>query len=378
MNGQPAAGVALKPENFGQAANVEGNSDILLDDPPNDSRTAPAPVTTDDLGRFVFKSLGRGHYVGFTVDDARYAPQGFRIAADAPEGSKDVTQTLVPARFVEGCVVAADTGQGVPGTVISIPPSRAMADSDGRFRVNVASGDPFGVVAYPPSDQPYTIAVAEVVWTKGQINKQLDIKLARGVVIRGKVTEQGTGRPLAGSSILFVPVKGPAGVESKWDSTVPSAEDGFFRIVVPPGKGHLLVFGPTSDYVHKVIGRRTRMEDLPGGERWYAHAIIPYEVKAGDVPQPLAAELHPGKTLRARVVGSNGEPVPDAVIITRLHIEPVNPFWQGGWSYQHRVRDGYFELHGLDPEKSALVYILDAEHDRAPPFWSPASRPARN
>jgi hypothetical protein len=81
-------------------------------------------------------------------------------------------------------------------------------------------------------------------------------------------------------------------------------------------------------------------------------------------PQSINAELRPGKIVRGRVVGTDGQPVPDAVIITRLHIEPVNPFWVGGWSYQHRVRDGYFELHGLDPEKSVVVYFLDAEHER--------------
>jgi hypothetical protein len=204
----------------------------------------------------------------------------------------------------------------------------------------------------------------EVEWTKGLVKKQLDIKLPPGVVIRGKVTEQGTGLPISGSSILFVPVNGPAGVESKWDSTVPSGDDGSFRIVVPPGKGHLLVFGPTGDYVHRVIGRRTLMEGQPGGERWYAHDIIPYEVKADDPPHSLRPELHRGKTLRARVVGPDAKPVDDAVIITRLHIEPVNPFWVGGWSYQHRVRDGYCELHGLDPEKAVVVYFLDAEHER--------------
>jgi hypothetical protein len=97
---------------------------------------------------------------------------------------------------------------------------------------------------------------------------------------------------------MFVPVNGPTSVESKWDAIVPSADDGSFRIVVPPGKGHLLVFGPTGDYVHEVIGRRALMEGLSGGERWYAHKIIPYEAKAGDPPHSILAELRPGKTIR--------------------------------------------------------------------------------
>jgi hypothetical protein len=247
--------------------------------------------------------------------------------------------------------------------VIAVDVTRVSADVDGRFRANASVGDRFGVHAYPPADQPYLVAGIAVEWTKGLVKKQLDIALARGVVISGKVKVQATGLPLSGSSILFVPVNGPANVESKWDAIVPSAADGSYRIVVPPGKGHLLVFGPTGDYVHEVIGRRALMEGLPGGERWYAHTIIPYEVKAGDPPHSSPAELRPGKTIRARVVGPDGLPVTDAIIITRLHIEPINPFWRGEWSRDHRVRDGLVELHGLDPENSVLVYFLDAEHE---------------
>jgi RNA polymerase sigma factor (sigma-70 family) len=364
VNGEPAAGVVLTPEHFGQTAGIGQTAEMMLDDPPKDLRTGLDSVKTDDQGRFVLNSLGRGLDVGLKIDDPRYAPQTLRVAAGNREGPTEVTLTLAPARTVEGRVLTADTGRPLAGTIVSIPPSRVRTDADGRFRANVATGDRFGVLAYPPEGQPYLIAANEAVWEKGQVKKQIDITLSRGVVIRGKVTEQGTGRPLSGSSILFVPVKGPAGIESKWDSIVPSAENGVFQIVVPPGNGHLLVFGPTGDYVHEVIGRRELMEGISGGERWYAHDIIPYMVQSGALPQSINAELRPGKVVRGRVVGTDGQPVADAVIITRLHIEPVNPFWVGGWSYQHRVRDGYFELHGLDLEKPVVVYFLDAEHER--------------
>jgi RNA polymerase sigma factor (sigma-70 family) len=364
VNGEPAAGVVLTPEHFGQAAGIGESANMLLDDPPKDLRTGPASVKTDDHGRFVYNSLGRGLSVGLKVDDPRYAPQILRVAAGDQEGPTEVTLTLEPARTVEGSVITADTGLPLAGTIVSIPPTRVRTDADGRFRANAATVERFGVLAYPPEHQPYLIAATEVVWQKGQVKKQLEITLSRGVVIRGKVTEQGTGRPLPGSSIMFVPVNGPAGIESKWDSIVPSGNDGGFRIVVPPGNGHLLVFGPTGDYVHEVIGRRELMEGTSGGERWYAHEIIPYKLQAGAAPQPINAELCPGKIVRGRVVDTDGQPVVDAEIITRLHIEPVNPYWVGGWSYQHRVHDGYFELHGLDPEKSVVVYFLDAEHER--------------
>jgi RNA polymerase sigma factor (sigma-70 family) len=364
VNGQPAAGAQLRSAHFGRVENVGQGVDIVIEGTrPEGLKAWPELVKTDDQGRFVFKGLGRGLYVNLAVDDARYAQQLLRIAADDRDGPSGVTLTLQPAKTIEGHVVTEDTGLPLPGTVITVDVSRVTADAEGRFRANAPVGDRFGVHAYPPADQPYLVAAIPVEWTKGLVKKQLDIKLTRGVVISGKVTEQGSARPLSGSSILFVPVNGPLGVESKWDAIVPSADDGSFRIVVPAGKGHLLVFGPTGDFVHEVIGRRALMEGRPGGERWYAHKIIPYEVKALDPPRSIPAELRPGKTIRARVVGPDGLPVSDAMIITRLHIEPINPFWRGEWSRDHRVRDGFVELHGLDPDSSVLVYFLDAEHE---------------
>ena len=81
---------------------------------------------------------------------------------------------------------------------------------------------------------------------------------------------------------------------SGWQAIVASQDDGSFQIAVPPGKGHLLVFGPTGDYVLDEIGSNRLYSDRPGGHRTTRHAIIPYEVKAGDPPHEVAAALRPG------------------------------------------------------------------------------------
>ena len=118
-----------------------------------------------------------------------------------------------------------------------------------------------------------------------------------GVLIRGKVTEQRTGRPLPASSIQYIPIGGTsdAGVLSGWQAIVASQDDGSFRIVVPPGKGHLLVFGPTGEYQLSEIGSKRLFSDHPGGTRYYAHAFIPYDVKAGDSSHEVAAALRRGE-----------------------------------------------------------------------------------
>ena len=142
---------------------------------------------------------------------------------------------------------------------------------------------------------------------------------------------------------------------------VASRRDGSFQAAVPPGAGHMLVLGPTLDYIPKEIGSRMLAETgQRNGLRVYPHDIIAYEVKAGDAPHELSATLRPGRTVTGRVAGPEGQTVERAAILTRLDIEPMNLTWRRQPSlYAH---DGRFELHGLDPEKATPVYFLDADH----------------
>ena len=158
-----------------------------------------------------------------------------------------------------------------------------------------------------------------------------------------------------------MPVRGGDKVLSGWHATVASKDDGSFQITVPPGKGHLLVFGPSGDYVLGEIGYNTLAFDRPGGPRYHGHAIVPYEVKAGDPPHEVAATLKPGVTIKGRVEGPGGETITDGFVLTTLRIEPFSPSWRGDFNV--KIRDGRFELHGLDPEGSTRIHILDPEHE---------------
>ena len=182
------------------------------------------------------------------------------------------------------------------------------------------------------------------------------------MLIRGKVTEEGTGRPVAGASVQYFAMKQPRDMLDGGRDR--REEDGSFRLAVPPGKGHLLGPGPDA----RLRPRRDRRRDAllragsPAALRFYAHDIIAYEVQAGEAPHELTRTLRPGKTLRGRVVGPAGETVQDAVdphpAADRSHRTST---WQDH-NFIH-ARDGRFELHGFDPEKAAPVYFLDADHE---------------
>ncbi len=337
-------------------------------------RAWPRPVKTDDRGRATVSGIGRGPRVSLTVRDPRYARQVIDIETDQPASGQETTHALEPARIIEGRILAADTGLPIPGAVVSVDASREQygtwhttrcrADGQGHYTINPTPGGYVHVSACAPPGQPYPIPQVGFTWDKGAVRKELDVRVPRGVLVRGRVTEAGMDRPLPGSSIQFIPIRGRDEVVYGWFATEASREDGSFHMVVPPGKGHLLVFGPTGDYVADAIGTLALYAGRPGGPRRRAHAIIPYEVKAGDPPLEVAARLRPGVTIKGRVEGPEGQAVTDAYILTILQLDTYSAEWGGAEGHcRVKVRDGRFELHGLDPEGTTRISILDAAHE---------------
>ncbi len=374
VTGAPAGGVEVIVSAIGRM-NDKGEFEgiALSTSSPQGVPVWPRPVKTDAEGRITLPGIGKGAPVSLSVRDLRYARQGVQIDPAKAASAKEITVALEQSQIIEGRVLAADTGQPIPNAVVSAQAfvkneyahgfvtAKFRADQEGRFKMNPILGESYTLGAFPTGGEPYLIQQDEFKWTKGAVKATHDIKVRRGVLIRGKVTESGADRPLPASSIMFIPVRGGFDLLSGWQAMVASQDDGSFQVAVPAGKGHLLMFGPTGDYVLGEIGSNKLFSDQPGGTRYRAHAIIPYEVKAGDPPHEVSAVLRPGVTIKGRAVGPNGETVTDGFILTTLLIEPFNPFWRG--DYQVPIRDGRFELHGLAPDRSTRIHVLDPDHE---------------
>jgi RNA polymerase sigma factor (sigma-70 family) len=369
VSGQPAAGVEVHIQFYSHG---RGESDSIglpwaaLEGIP----AWPKPVTTDAQGRFAIAGIGRG-YVALRVRDPRFACQRFDVKDNERDERKEVTLALHPATIIEGRAVAADTGRPIPNAVIAVSASfgafggmfttKFRADDQGRFKISPYAGDYFRMGVHPTDGQPYLVRQEEFAWTKGAVKKEIELKLPRGVLIQGKVTEEGTGWPVAAASIQFFPRAPRGDILGGSEAIVTSKGDGSFQVAVPPGKGYLLVLGPNSNYVPKEIGSQMiHWMGQPGGTRHYAHDIIAYEVQPGESTHAITATLKPGKTLRGRLTGPTGESVEQAAILTRLNIDPVNLMWRD--THPLHALDGRFELHGFDPEKATPVYFLDADH----------------
>jgi RNA polymerase sigma factor (sigma-70 family) len=371
INGQPAAGVELRIVSVGRPSDIGTFDGVSMGNfpAPEGLFAWPQPVKTDDQGRFSLPGIGHNLTLAFSVRDIRFAAQGFRIQTDDRQAPKAFTLALKPATIVEGRALADDTGQPMPHAVVnvasgenemSLERARFLADDQGRYTANVAPGKFYRIQTFPPEGPPYLVTSHDFAWNKGAIKTVVDLKLRRGIVIRGKVTEEGTGRPIAGAAVQYLPARSPNDVISGYTAVVASKDDGSYQIVVSPGKGHLFVYGPTSDYILEVIGGRMIYSGQPGGERYYAHDIIAYDVKAGDSPHELDVTLRPGKTIKGRLIGPEGQSVESAEIIAVLHFSYLHLNWRGDLT--RHARDGRFTLHGLDPEKPTRVSFLDADH----------------
>ena len=329
----------------------------------------PEPVTTDAGGRFTVRGVGQDLRVLLMVEDRRFARQRIVIDTDSTSESKQVAIAVEPARIITGRVTYADTGKPVPHAAVEITAFRKGAgysnsfetDTEGRFHANPLAADRYQVTALAPERQPFLNASSQTfVWTKGAVEHQVDLVLRRGTIIRGKVTEEGDGKPVAGAVLGYLSRPSQDKETGGWNGRTESRADGSFELAVLPRPGHLTVLGPSEDYIFQELGRNVILEGQPGGSRWYAHAFLARDLKPGSDTQEVNITLRHGRTVRGQIVGLDGQPVRDAWMLGRTIPLPQPVPWRFWWGEYHgNARNGRFELHGLAPDVEVAVFFLE-------------------
>jgi hypothetical protein len=198
LQGQPAAGVKLrlvrvarvppradpdarKPRADGYTLqmrkDVSLQNEALYLPNPLDLPLWPGAVTTDDQGRFAVRGIGRDMSVTLLVRDDRFALQSLELPdTGKPEQTEKFTQTLEPARVLEGRVTYGDSGQPAAGVELRAWGwgSRALTDREGRFRLSSARGPlsedkEVGIfMVFPPEGEPYCNTQKEFRWPRGR------------------------------------------------------------------------------------------------------------------------------------------------------------------------------------------------------------------
>jgi hypothetical protein len=338
----------------------------------NDFPAWPRPITTDSEGRFTMRGVGQNLDVRLIVGHPRFAHDRIEVKTDDPSGSTTLTAALLPPQILNVRVTYADTGQPVPRAPLQVRAGRATfllldeseTDADGKARINSYPSDRgYSVHAYPPEGQPYLIAHGSGVWPKGALEQTLNIALPRGILVHGRVTEEGSRKPIAGAMVDFEIRRDLNGNNQNSTLRVHTQPDGSFRLGAVPEAGHLVVRGPDDDFVLQAIDSGIVMRGRPGGNRMYLHAYAALDLKPGMPSEEINLVLRRSATVVGRVVGPDGQPVRNAWIFTRLILDPSREtarYWIG--SYHGKLSNGQFAIHGLAADAEVPVFFLDPEH----------------
>jgi RNA polymerase sigma factor (sigma-70 family) len=371
LQGQPLTGAHVRVQYLGRSDPGKLER-VGLPGQEKDLPWAPAPVRTGTDGTFAIKGIGPGVKVRLIVEDPNH---GFQYLSCDNHG-KEFSRALAPAQVVRGVVRYADTGKAVANgrVVISFPSASVIGrasvanpsvptDAQGRFRFHLPLDPYAAIAAYPPEGEPYLGSV--LYGGQGTVKQpEIELKLYPGVMVKGKVTEAGSGKPVAGTWVQYVARRdnpnGRPNIVLGSGNHVLSGPDGSFRLCVLPGQGHLLIHGPTSHFLlrEKTEGELS-LSGKPGGSRSYANAFVPLDVKPDASPE-VAVALRRGASVRVHLTDPEGQAVTEVQVISPLLVGPDGSIA----SCPARRISGPLEFRGLDPEKTYPVLFFDAKNLR--------------
>jgi RNA polymerase sigma factor (sigma-70 family) len=331
----------------------------------------PKPVTTDARGRATLRSRGQPG-VSVLVRDDRFAPKDFFVKVDPARPAKEVTLALAPPQRFEGVITYADTGKPAAGARVSIAGqanqgltfTTATTDGHGHYRVNPNLGNPYWIQVHPPAGTPYLALRKITPWPKGTAKQTRNFALPRGVLVRGRITEKVSGKPVAGAAVDYRPHaknsnRLPDAI-TDWTTASLSGPDGKFTIAVYPGTGHLLINASTPEYLHTLVGENIINTGKPGGKRLYPDALVPLDLPRKIRRHQVEVKLRRGVTIRGRVLGPGGRRVREALLLSPLRLFAATSHdWRG---FPIRLPGGRFSLPGCDPEKTHTFYFLDPKN----------------
>jgi hypothetical protein len=341
--------------------------------PPAQVPGWPEPRVTAADGTFAIDDLMPGTRVALDVRDVRFAAD--RLGFVVPAGSDLVPDLKVsPPRMLAGRVTAADTGRPLADAVVAVQavgsvsfgiPGHlaARTDAAGMYTLPTQSAGYQWVTVTPPVDTGYPAYQVPVDWPAGADRVTTDLAVPPGIVIRGRVVEAGTDRPVPGAAVTYewAMHNNPFARDLLANNVAlrtwrtQSGPDGSFAVAVRPGPGHLLVKAPTLDFVHAEVSWRELRGESPGGRTHFPDAVVPLRPVPGGPPPDVTVQLRRGVTVRARVVGADGKPAADGVVVA----PHVIPRGIDRIAVPLRLQNGRFEVSGCPPGGSVTVWVHD-------------------
>jgi RNA polymerase sigma factor (sigma-70 family) len=319
-----------------------------------DARPLFPTVVTDAEGRFQLKGIGRERVVRLTLDGPTIVhnqvsvrtrpgkPIHAGLSATHP-GEGRLTyygarfeHFAAPERTIIGVVRDKDTGKPVAGVRVQSEQFAgktrggdssvsAVSDNHGQYRlVGMPNGSGNIIKAAPTAGQPYLQCERKVEDEAGLGPTTVNFALTRGVLVKGRVLDRVTGKP------VFANVQYLVFADNLRYRNVPgftvehyleTGDDGSFQLVALPGRGVLMArawddhyrAGVGSDKLQPWDGTHNFLLTVPfladPGGFHTAVELNPSE-KAKSIRQDLVVD--PGQMPQGTVVGPDGRPVTGA------------------------------------------------------------------
>jgi RNA polymerase sigma factor (sigma-70 family) len=357
-------------------------------------------VVTDADGRFEIKGVGRERVAHLTLEGPTIARQNLSVYtrpgkpvraggfARNPDSFRvtyygaNFDHTAAPTRPIVGVVRDKDTGKPLAGVTIQSDKFvgvnvsgdssvHTVTDKDGRYRlVGMPKGTGNVIKAAPAPGQPYFQSVHEVEDSPGLEPVTADFALKRGVLVKGRVLDKATGRPVFANVgyVVFRDNPGPAGVPGfAINPYLETADDGSFQLVAFPGRGLLFARGWNDHYRMGVgtDGIKGRYQEqffdtvphLQETDTAHTYAELNPVDKAESVTCDLV--LDPGPMPRGTVAGPDGKSLSG---VQALGLTAYNR-WRN-WT-RAPLKGETFTVYGLAPTEEREVVFVHEEKQLA-------------
>lgn len=374
----------------------------------------PESVIADADGKFEIQGVGLGRLLGLSFEASGIESAACRVVLDPDFDRKKVTQpseatmpgggfqpgpalygptfthTAKPSQRIIGIVTDARTGKPIAGVQVNGSPngphwyengSNTTSDAAGKFVLDrIAKSDRVNLSVFPAEKMPYFHYTTTVADRPGLAEITADLKLTRGVMLKGRVVETDTGKPIVGAGIRYTALADNKyyaelmkGKRSENGMGYSSDADGRFEFVVPPGAGIVMAQGETRGAIvnipytqvriAKVDSPRTDTRHLENlGETFTAadgHIITLHNLSGYKIIEPnltddtveVTIAFDRGKTVSGTVLNPEGQP---ATGVTAYKLTAC-------FSYPQKLKDdGAFKALALDPNQPRTLLFVDA------------------
>jgi RNA polymerase sigma factor (sigma-70 family) len=363
-----------------------------------DQLPATIEATTGPDGRFRLAGIGRDRLAELIVSGPTIATaqlyvanrDGTAIRAANPDAmiappawttyhTRRFDYAAEPTQPIEGVVRDKDTGRPIAGaklrgmvfeehSLVRAPGIEATTDAQGHYRLTGLPKAPaYRLFLEPGRGQPYTNGTFRTPGGSPALEPvAFDVALKRGVLVRGKVTDKATGRPVAGYVNAYAFADNPhvgefPGYRSSYEPYTRIEDDGRYEVVTLPGRGLIACRSDLGRYRGGVGAASIRGHDpkiFPGlgGFATLPHNchVADYHVLAEVNPAPgaesttLDLQVDPGRSLTIHAVDPEGDPLAGtkASGLTDLFSTIV-----------YEQDSPTIEAHALDPSKPRRVTL---------------------